>query len=170
MSQGTLTLPFLSEAHFQSDQPFRMCQSHAEKAFLVGLVRVGWVYHPKSANDNANSPPFWTHPHKRGIVMFQQQELRRYGIRLRADFCFNTFDPVRRLMVEIDGDRFHSSPTQVMKDRSVDRYVQRLPGHAIYRFTAHDVLDKHRLSHAIAEVYEHLFKWRPLPTRGPMAA
>lgn len=68
--------------------------------------------------------------------------------------------------MEIDGHKYHSAPYQVARDRGVDRRVQLIPGWAIYRYPARDVLDAKHIGRVISEVHQHLTRVQVYPVMG----
>ena len=138
----------------------RTCQSEAERQFLFGLVRAGWLEH-EPANDNGDSPPLWVHERFPHVILFQQLDLRPIiGVQHTADFVFRSFAPQRQLVVEIDGAQWHNTWDRIERDKQTDRRIQSADGlWMIYRFAAREALKARVCNDTVLEIHDQLGRW-----------
>ena len=122
------------------------CESPAEEAFLNAAIE-----HLDLTPDKGSL--------RNGQLILQLQVLID---RYRVDFLLN-----ERLVVEVDGAAYHSSPSQVERDRVRDNYLHSL-GLSVLRIPATVVLRQPR--DAIQRVRTALTRLPPIPTPAPEPA
>ncbi len=101
-----------------------------------------------------------------GTETLVRVRLRARRIRVRAQVAIDTVGRVdlvvgERLVIEVDSDRWHSSPEQVSRDRRRDRALVRL-GYIVLRLGYREVIDDWRACEAdvpaLIRAREH--RWR----------
>jgi hypothetical protein len=149
---------------FHATQHVPGYESEAERRFLLGLSRAGWLQF-EPANDNASSPAVWLHHRYPTTVLFSQLNLwPLVGLEHIADYCFRRYaSPRKSLVVEIDGDAYHSSPKELARDKRIDRMIQATDGWGVHRYPAREVLDVRLCDHTVRGIHAHLDRWHTTP-------
>jgi very-short-patch-repair endonuclease len=130
---------------------FARCESPIEQMFCLSLFQVTpgiW------AIDGDFRPSLLEHrPKARGVLVFAQQPIKQY----RADFLLVALSPEQVeaafLIVECDGQEFHSSADAIKRDARRER-VLRNTGFRIVRHTGADIYANP--CEVVAKTFEHL--------------
>jgi very-short-patch-repair endonuclease len=114
---------------------FGRCESPIEQAFCLALFQVPDIY----AIDGDYRPALGSHvPKRRGVLVFAQNPIKRY----RADFLLVALSPLKAepafLIVECDGQAFHSSDDAIIRDAAREREL-RATGFRIVRHTGSQI-------------------------------
>lgn len=152
-AQPQLAFPFNDDSHVA------LCDSVAERQVLFALFRAGW-YRVEPANDVATTAPMLVHPDLPTTVCFQQFDLQHtIGVKHRADFAFRDFFADVCLVVEVDGERYHNTATQVARDKRLDRLVNSRRGWVMHRYLAAEVLRPRAADAVVDQVGRLLQQW-----------
>jgi very-short-patch-repair endonuclease len=114
---------------------FGRCESPIEQAFCLALFQVPGIY----AIEGDYRPALGSHvPKKRGVLVFAQNPIKRY----RADFLLVALSPLKAepafLIVECDGQAFHSSDDAIIRDAAREREL-RATGFRIIRHAGSEI-------------------------------
>lgn len=159
--------PFLKEL-------FGQCQSPVEKAFLQGLLDLGWEPHEELGGQ------FIVHPEALGTIVVQAH-VRANSLIYVTDFYFDFFEPgiacadgkaTVAMAIEIDGHRFHQTKEAVARDCARDRafakegtYVLRFTGAEVHGDAWRCAQEAHDISQALCARAINRYKFNPLATR-----